>query len=262
MSYIIAVANGKGGVGKTTSTLSLGGALAERGADVLLLDLDPHANLTLSLGMPPGKLDRTVADILLSDKKPSDVILDTRVPNLTLIGANNELLMAERYLTLRDNYQGLLSQSLRNEENHRFILLDCPPALGALTQSALSASDLLVIPTQCEYYSAHALRDMLNQIRYTRRQSNARLRYRLLLTMLDRRNRIHRSLNDQIRSAFGKAVFNTAIEMDTRLRESPVFGQPITVYASGSRGASQYRELAQELETYAEEAVEKSPQSA
>lgn len=262
MSYIVAVANGKGGVGKTTSTLSLGGALAEAGAEVLLLDLDPHANLTLSLGMPPGKLDRTVADILLSDKRPAEVYLETRIPKLTLIGANNELMMAERYLTLRENYQGLLRDSLRREQNHRFILLDCPPALGPLTQCALSASDLLVIPTQSEYFSAHALRDMLNQIRYTRRQFNPRLRYRLLLTMLDRRNRIHRSLSEQIRSAFGKAVFKTSIEMDTRLRESPVFGQPITTYASRSRGASQYRQLAQELETYAEEAVAKSPQSA
>jgi chromosome partitioning protein len=227
-----------------------------------MLDLDPHANLTLSLGTPPGKLDRTAADILLSDKRPADVILETRVPNLTLIGANNELMMAERYLTLRENYQGLLSKSLRQEDNHRYILLDCPPALGPLTQSALSASDLLIIPTQCEYYSAHALRDMLNQIRYTRRQSNPRLRYRLLLTMLDKRNRIHRSLSEQIRSAFGKAVFKTSIEMDTRLRESPVFGQPITVYASGSRAANQYRELAQELETYAEEAIKESAQSA
>lgn len=250
MTQIIAIANGKGGVGKTTSALSLGGALADQDQQVLLVDLDPHANLTLSLGVKPAQLNRTAADLLLGKMEVDQVSINSTVPNLYLVPANNELSLAERFVTLREEYEYLLRDRIRATQGFDFILMDCPPALGPLTLNGLTAADLLIIPTQCEYYSAHALRDMLGQIRIIRERTNPHLRYRLLLTMVDLRNRVHRNLNDQIRQAFGKATFNTAIEIDTKLRESPVFGKPITAYASSSRAAQQYRSLAGELMQY------------
>ena len=262
MAYSIAIANGKGGVGKTTTTLSLGGALAVQGFRVLLIDLDPHGNLTLSLGITPSDLPQSVTDILLANHELASVIQPTEIENLNLVGANSELNLAERFLTLREDFEQILRDSMQENGDYDLILMDCPPALGPLTLSALTAANLLIIPTQCEYYSAHALRDILNQVRNTRYKSNPNLRYRLLLTMLDRRNRIHRTLSNQIRNAFGRATFTTMIEMDTRLRESPVFGSPISNYAPSSRGAQQYRTLAQELMRYAEESLQKSSRPA
>jgi len=255
MTYTIAIANEKGGVAKTTSALSLGAALAGLGLNVLLIDLDPQANLTLSLGFNPRSLTEGIADIFMSDTPLLRVIQETPVANLHLAPANHSLLHASRFISVREDYAQMLRHALTPLQQYDYILLDCPPTVGPLTENALSAARLLVIPTQCEYYSAHALREMLSLIRVVRQQNNASLRYRLLLTMYDRRNRIHRGLNEQIRAAFQNAVFDTVIETDTRLRESPVFGLPITEYAPDSRSSIQYQQLAEELRHYAEETV-------
>ncbi len=229
---------------------------------VLLVDLDPQANLTLSLGLQPADVQRTMADVLMGSQPVMKVSRETGLPGLELAPANHELLMAQQFLTVRENYELLLREPLKTMDAYDIIILDCPPTLGPVTRLALSSADLLIIPTQCEYFSAHALRDMLNLIREVRRRTNPGLRYRLLLTMLDRRNRIHVSMYHQVRTAFGRAVFQTVIEVDTRLRESPVFSQPITNYAPRSRGANQYRALALELRQYAQETVESSTRSA
>lgn len=255
MSYVVAIANEKGGVAKTTTALSLGAALAERDQQVLLVDLDPQANLTLALGIKPTAVNRSVADLLLGDGKLEDVQRATSVEGITLVPANNELLSAERFLVVRQDFQRLLSDRLNSGGKFSYTLLDCPPALGVTTRSALTAADLLIIPTQAEFFSASALGHVLELIKQVRASDNPKLRYRLLLTMLDRRNRIHRTLFDQVRRKFGKAVFDTVIEVDTRLRESPVFARPITSYAPDSRGAKQYRELAEEMVSYAKEAA-------
>jgi chromosome partitioning protein len=255
MTYVIAVANEKGGVAKTTTALSLGAAMVELHKKALLMDLDPQANLTLSLGLKPNDLNGTVSDVLLGSGEIPPITHETTLPGLDLAPANNGLLMAERFLGVRDNHERLLKRALRNVDGYDMVFLDCPPALGSITRLALTAADLLIIPTQCEYFSAHALQDVLEMIRDVRASTNPRLRYRLLLTMVDRRNRIHRSLYEQVRSAFGKAVFDSIIEVDTRLRESPIFAQPITLYAPSSRGAKQYRQLAKELKSYAQETV-------
>ncbi|MGA9532302.1 MAG: ParA family protein [Anaerolineales bacterium] len=255
MSYTVAVANEKGGVAKTTTALSLGAALAERGEEVLLVDLDPQANLTLSLGIKPNDVSGGASDLLLGDGTLESVRQETRVPGLTLVPANSELLMAERFLSVRQNYETLLGERLNSSGEFNYVLLDCPPALGVTTHSALTAADLLLIPTQAEFFSASALRDVIDLVRDIRAHSNPGLRYRLLLTMLDQRNRIHRTLYEQIRRTFGKAVLETVIEVDTRLRESPIFAKPITEYAPDSRGAAQYRALAEELMAYAKEAT-------
>jgi len=255
MTYTIAIANEKGGVAKTTTALSLGAALTGMDLTVLVIDLDPQANLTLSLGFNPREMQNGAADMLMGSTSVLRVVRETPVDNLHIIPSNHALLHASRYIAVRDNFALLLRQALAPLRRFDYILLDCPPTVGPLTENALAAAELLMIPTQCEYYSAHALREMLALIRQVRQQSNPGLRYRLLLTMYDRRNRIHRGLNEQIRSAFQNAVFETTIDIDTRLRESPVFGLPITEYAPDSRSAIQYTQLAEELRQYAETTV-------
>jgi chromosome partitioning protein len=254
MTMIVAIANEKGGVAKTTTALSMGAALVESGQEILLVDMDPQANLTLALGIQPTQTRRSVADLLLGNASPLSVSRETGIPGLDLIPASGEMLLVERFLYVRQHYEHLLRKALAKSNMYSIILLDCPPSLGALTINALTASQLLIIPTQCEFFSAHSLREMLDLIRNIRQRSNPSLRYRVLITMLGR-TRVHRTLQEQIRSAFGNAVFETAIENDTKLRECPVVGKPITQYAPESRAAMQYRALAQELEEYVHQAV-------
>lgn len=250
MTFTIAVANEKGGVAKTTTTLSLGGALSEAGQKVLVVDLDPQANLTLALGQKLNGSTGSLVDMLMGSKRADQLTRETGVERLDLIPSNHQLTIAERFLGVREDPERLLREKLEDASGFDFVLLDCPPTLGFATRNALVASDLLIIPTQSEFFSAGALKHVLEVIRELRASSNPKLRYRLLVTMLDRRNRIHRTLYKQIRSAFQGAVFETVIEIDTRLRESPIFGQPITIYAPDSRGAAQYRDLAKELIGY------------
>jgi len=255
MTYLVAIANEKGGVAKTTTALSLGAALGERGNRVLLVDLDPQANLTLALGVKVDGTTNTVSDLLQGRGDPAKARYPTGVEGVELLPATSELLVADRFLGVRQHYERLLGEQLGKLAGLDYILLDCPPALGVTTRSALAAANLLVVPTQAEFFSANALKDVLELIREIRSQDNPGLRYRILLTMLDRRNRIHRTLFERIRQTFGTAVFETVIEVDTRLRESPIFAQPITSYAPSSRGAVQYRALAEELVAYATEAA-------
>jgi chromosome partitioning protein len=254
MTTIVAIANEKGGVAKTTSTLSIGAALVESGQEILLVDMDPQANLTLALGIQPSQIRRSVADLLLGNTSILSVSRETSVPGLDLIPASGEMLLVERFLYVRQNYEHLLRKALAKASMYSMVLLDCPPSLGALTINALTASNLLIIPTQCEFFSAHSLREMLDLIRNIRQRSNPSLRYRVMITMLGK-TRVHRTLQEQIRSAFGSAVFATAIENDTKLRECPVVGKPITEYAPESRAAQQYRALAQELDEYVHQAI-------
>jgi chromosome partitioning protein len=254
MTYIIAVSNEKGGVAKTTSTLSLGASLAELNHRILLIDLDPQANLSLALGLETGEAEITSANVLVENAAIRAAIRKTDVKNLDLIPSNSRIETAEQHLPMRSNYLTTLHTALEaGPLPYDYILLDCPPALGAITLNALSAADLLIIPTQAEYFSAYALRNMMGSIRRIRQESNPNLAYRILVTLLDRRNRTHRNIFEQLQATFGQGVFTTVIEIDTKLRESPIAGLPITQYKPNSRGSQQYRVLAQELIEYAKE---------
>ena len=255
MLKTIAVSNEKGGVAKTTTTLSLGAALADMGHRVLLIDMDAQANLTLSLGFEPGEAEYTSSEVMLDNIPLISARHKTDVENLDLIQSNSRIETSEQFLPMRTNYTTILQRAIANMGNqtYNYILLDCPPALGAITQNALAAADLLLIPTQAEYFSAYALRNMMSLIRRIREGDNPNLAYRILVTMLDKRNRTHRNIHDQLRSTFGEGVFNTVIEIDTKLRESPIAGLPISHYKPGARGTTQYRVLAQELLEYAKE---------
>ncbi len=254
MPHVIAIANEKGGVAKTTTALSVGGALVEIGYEVLLVDLDAQANLTLGVGLRPDTLRRTVADVLLNTSSALSASRETDLPGLDIIPANQEMNTAERFLPIRQNHQFILRRALHGLQLYDYVLLDCPPSLGAVTSNALMAAERLIIPTQAEYFSAYALRNMLRLIRRIRQDGNPALVYNLLITLLDRRNRIHRTIESQIRAKFGEHVFQTVIQIDTKLRESTVAGLPVTHFSKSSRGAQQYRALAQELIQYVEEA--------
>jgi chromosome partitioning protein len=254
MAFTIAMSNEKGGVAKTTSTLSLGAALAEMDHRVLLIDLDPQANLSLALGLETAEVEFNSASVLIDNVALKTAIRRTEVKNLDLVPSNSRIENAEQFLPMRSHYMTTLRTALQAAPlPYEYILLDCPPALGAITLNALSAADLLIIPTQAEYFSAYALRNMMATIRRVRQESNPNLAYRILVTLLDRRNRTHRNIFEQLQATFGQGVFTTVIEIDTKLRESPIAGVPITQYKPSSRGSQQYRVLAQELIEYAKE---------
>jgi len=254
MAYIVAMSNEKGGVAKTTSTLSLGSALAEMGYRVLLIDLDPQANLSLALGLETGESIVTTANVLIEGASIKSAIRKTEIQNLDLVPSSFRIESAEQFLPMRTRYLSTLRNSLEAEPfPYNYLLLDCPPALGAITLNALSASNLLIIPTQAEYFSAYALRNMMGTIRRVRQEENPSLAYRILVTLLDRRNRTHRNIFEQLQNTFGQGVFTSVIEVDTKLRESPIAGVPITHYRPNSRGSQQYRVLAQELIEYVKE---------
>jgi chromosome partitioning protein len=233
----------------------LGAALADTGQKVLLIDLDPQANLTLALGFDPGKIEQTSATVLLDATLLLESCLETNFPNLDLLPAGNNLEKVEHTIPVFLNYTSRLRDSLElaNPLPYQIILMDCPPSLGAITINAITAADLLIIPTQAEYFSAYALRDMMATIRQVRNNGNPNLAYRILITLLDQRNRAHRDIRDQLERAFGVGLFKTVIEIDTKLRESPILGLPITQYKPTSRGALQYRSLAEELILYVQQ---------
>ena len=255
MTYSIAVSNEKGGVAKTTTTISLGAALAEVEQKVLLIDLDPQANLTLAAGLETGDVTTSASNILIEATPLLDAIHETEIENVDIIPAHPNIESAEQFLPMRTNYTATMRRAIAQAFPlpYDYILLDCPPFLGAITHNALSAANLLVIPTQAEFFSAYALRNMMGMIRRVRQDSNPDLAYRILITMLDRRNRTHCNIEEQLKTTFGQGLFETVIEIDTKLRESPIAGLPITQYKPSTRGSQQYRILAQELLEYVKE---------
>lgn len=250
MPYVIAVGNQKGGVAKTTTAATLSAAFAERGCAVLAVDLDPQANLGLAFGLKAATLQQGVADVLLGNLPLESATRPTAWPGLTLLPANPEMHLIERFLPTHPHHEFALRQALAHASMYEVVVIDCPPSLGVLSTVAWAAADLLLIPTQCEFFSAHGLTEVLDLVRDVRARVNPGLNYRFLVTLFDRRNNIHRGILAQLQQAFGIAALQTTIEVDTKLRESQMFGEPITHYAPTSRAAQQYRTLAEELSVY------------
>lgn len=250
----IAIGSQKGGVAKTTTTISLGACLAQSSNgqwhhNVLLIDLDPQANLTMAVGIDPRNLRRMIGDALLEQSSLLAVSRESSIANLDVVPASQGLLMLDKALFGRPGFEYRLKHQLVGQVTHQYdyALFDCPPSFGTLTMNALTAADLLVIPVTCEYFAARSLTQFLELVSLVKRNTNANLRYRIVITMFDKRNRISNVILDQIRTKFGSLVFNTVISIDTKLRESPALGQPITVYAPRSRAAEEYQALATEL---------------
>jgi chromosome partitioning protein len=252
MKHIIAVSNQKGGVAKTTTCLSLGACLAEMGNMVLLIDLDPQASLTLSLGIDPGSLRRTVADAVLQNATLVSISRETQVPGLDIVPSNPGLATIDKVLYRGQGYESYLKEALAelDQSLYDYVLIDCAPSFGPLVLNALTASDFMIVPIQAEYFAVKSLDNVFKLIELVRQRTNPGLRYRVLVTMYDRRNSICVRILEQIKAAFSHALFKTIIEIDTKLRESPVVAKPITLYQSDTRGALQYRALAEELMQY------------
>lgn len=260
--YRIAVCHHKGGVAKTTTVSSLGACFAERGLRTLLIDLDPAANLTTGLGISPAEAARSAADILLGNERLGNIILETALPGLDIVPSNSDMITASRFLNLRPGYESLLANSFAQNgiAPYNFVLLDCPPSVGAVTITALNAADMALIPTQPEYYSLQALDGIFGAIKAARMKGNPGLRYRLLVTMYDRRGSLHTRVLESMQERLRGALLETMIGFDSKLRESQMYGVPITLHAPGTRAAHQYRLLAEEMNAYVE--ANKNPEPA
>jgi chromosome partitioning protein len=222
------------------------------GMMVLLVDLDPQANLTLSLGLDPESLRRTVSDAVLRNASLVSVSREGEIMGLDIVPANPGLAAIDKTLYRCKSYETYLREAIANldEALYDYVLIDCPPSFGPLTLNALTAADMMIVPTQAEYYAVRSLRHVLELIRLVRQKTNPGLLYRILVTMFDRRNGICVRVLKQMRASFSSALFDAIIEVDTKLRESPVVGKPITLYKPSTRGARQYRALAEELLRY------------
>ncbi len=249
MATTIAICSQKGGVAKTTTCLALAACLAEIRRNVLVIDLDPQAHLTLSLGLEPETVRRTIEDVILGYASLVSVSRESSMLGLDIVPANHRLTLVDKVLYKRKGYEFHIRNSLDAVNGYYYdvVLMDCPPAFGTLTINALTAADLLIIPVQCEYFAAQSLVQIVELAKLVRERTNPRLKYRMLVTMYDQRNKICQIILERMRQGLGKVLFNTIIEVDTRLRECPAYGKPITQYAPETRGAQQYRALVQEL---------------
>jgi chromosome partitioning protein len=252
MPYIIAVGHQKGGVAKTTTTLGLGASFVEHQTETLLIDLDPQANLTSSIGLDPNKMKYSIAEALMGEVDLATVLMGTSLPGLDIIPSNASMLAFSRQIYQLPKFEYCLRKVLAEPavRNYKLVLLDCPPSVGPLTVNALTAADLLIIPTQCEYFSIQALADMFELVRLIRNRTNPDLAYRLLVTMFDGRGTFHTRMLEMMQGHINNGLLTTIIGFDTKLREAQLAGSPVTIHAPHSRGAQQYRQLAEELKVY------------
>lgn len=249
MARIIAVANQKGGVGKTTTAINLAASLAATKKNVLLVDLDPQGNATMGSGVPKNELELSSVDILMGECDIEEAIVYGTEAGYHLIGANADLTAAEVGLLDQENRERRLSSSLEKiRSNYDYILVDCPPALSMLTINALTAADGVMIPMQCEYYALEGLTDLVATIERIRDQLNPALEIQgILRTMYDPRNSLTQEVSEQLNSHFGEKVYRTCIPRNVRLAEAPSYGLPALVYDKASRGALAYLALAGEI---------------
>ncbi|MES2768419.1 MAG: AAA family ATPase [Bdellovibrionota bacterium] len=252
MAKVICIANQKGGVGKTTTSVNLSAALAEIGRRVLLVDLDPQGNASSGLGVKRHEnADRNVYHVLIGEKKVVDVRQKTSVQNLDIIVANNDLVGAEIELVDAEGREFRLKQALSLvQEEYDYILIDCPPSLGLLTLNALAASNSFLVPLQCEYYALEGLSQLLNTAGLVKKRINPNLKIEgIVLTMFDTRNNLSHQVVSEIQTHFGDKVFKSIIPRNVRLSEAPSHGRSIIHYDNKSVGALKYIELAQELDS-------------
>jgi chromosome partitioning protein len=246
---VLAVANQKGGVGKTTTAVNLGAALAELDYRVLVIDLDPQGNATTGLGISHRNVEGSIYDVIMNDVPIEDCVEPTTVRNLFVVPATIDLAGAEIELVPAFSRELKLRRAISAaRDEYDFILIDCPPSLGLLTVNGLAAADDVIVPIQCEYYALEGLGQLLRNLSLVKTNLNPTLDLRgIVLTMYDARTKLAEQVEQEVRNHFGPKVYRTVVPRTVRISEAPSFGQPVTVFDASSRGALAYRELAKEV---------------
>ena len=246
---IIAIANQKGGVGKTTTTINLGAALAEAGKRILLIDLDPQGNATSGGGINKSHIQHSIYDVLIGEISLEDTVLYSKESFFDISPANQDLAGAEIDLVGIENREYMLKNAIEAlKQNYDYILIDCPPTLNLLTVNALVAAKAVLIPMQCEYYALEGLSDLVGTIKRVKKQLNPSIEIEgLLRTLFDKRNTLAQQVSDELSSHFGSKVYKTIIPRNVRLAEAPSHGKAALFYDKSSKGAKAYLALAEEI---------------
>ena len=249
MSKIIAIANQKGGVGKTTTAINLSSCIAYKGKKVLIIDIDPQGNTTSGLGVDKREIRKSIYDVLINGENINNVILDTVIENLKLCPSNIQLAGAEIELVPMISRETRIKRVLDEiKHNYDFIIIDCPPSLGLLTINSLTAADTILVPIQCEYYALEGLSQLMDTVKLVQKHLNPALDVEgVVLTMFDARTNLSIQVVEEVKKHFRNKVYRTIIPRNVRLSEAPSYGLPIILYDPKSKGAECYLELAEEV---------------